>query len=78
MAQGCEDRADGTEEQIYPEGETEHNHCHHHHHHHHHCCNVKVVKEDMFKYSTTKLGKAMEKVQWMVLDDHLIADADDQ
>ena len=24
--------------------------------------NIKVVKEDMFKYSTTKLGKAMEKV----------------
>ena len=24
--------------------------------------NLKVVKEDMFKYSTTKLGKAMEKV----------------
>ena len=25
--------------------------------------NEKVVKEDMFKYSTTKLGKAMEKVK---------------
>ena len=25
--------------------------------------NLKVVKEDMFKYSTTKLGKAMEKVE---------------
>ena len=36
---------------------------------------MKVVKEDMFKYSTTKLGKAMEKVQ---CHQHFIADAADQ
>ena len=35
----------------------------------------KVVKEDMFKYSTTKLGKAMEKVH---CHQCLIADASDQ
>ena len=29
---------------------------------------AQVVKEDMFKYSTTKLGKAMEKVQLLSIN----------
>ena len=41
MAQGCEDRVDGAEEQIYQKGPTEHHHDHYyddyHDYRHHHC-----------------------------------------
>ena len=87
LAQGCEDWADRAEEQVYQEGEKHLVHFgpfdqpgqHHHHHihqyyHHQRCFTAQVVKEDMFKYSTTKLGKAMEKVQLLSINTWKCAD----
>ena len=75
LAQGCEDWADRAEEQVYQEGEK---HLVHFGPFYNHIdqsdqiiiiiTSAQVVKEDMFKYSTTKLGKAMEKVQLLTIN----------
>ena len=87
LAQGCEDWANRAEEQVHQEGEKhlvhfgpfdQHGQNHHHHihqyYHHQRCFTAQVVKEDMFKYSTTKLGKAMEKVQLLRINTWNCAD----